>query len=75
MEETLRKGLGLRETRGNKKESEFMQAADIVKQAFASWSGSVVEKKAIRKRASGKITRFYDITISPFMKDLWKSLK
>ncbi len=74
MEEILRKGLGLRETRGKKKESEFMQAADIVKQAFAGWSGSVVEKKAIRKSKDGKRERFYDISIYPSMTNLWKSL-
>lgn len=50
LEEKLRKVLGLRAYQGRNKESEFLQASNLLKQVFENWSGAVIEKEASRKK-------------------------
>jgi hypothetical protein len=75
LEEKLRKVLGLRAYQGKKKESVFLRASHLVGDVLEIWSGSVIEKKEIRKRDNGKIIRYYDIIISPFVKNMFILLK
>lgn len=74
-EERIRKVMGLRPYRGKDKESEFLRASDLLKQTFALWSGSFLEKKCIRKRNNGKSVRCYIINIASVIHNLWNSLK
>lgn len=76
MEDTLRSALGLRARRGAGKESDFNKAADLLKCALETWSGAKLAKvNGKQKRVEGKPTRFYDISIAPAVKDLWKAIK
>jgi hypothetical protein len=75
-EERLRKSMGLRARQGKKKESDFHQATELVKQAFESWSGSVVDKVIVKnKRENNVMKRLYTVTVTPAVQKVWNCLK
>ncbi len=69
LNDELRKVLGLRSRQGDKKESEFLQASDLLKQVLHVWSGSILEKKLKMKRRNR--SRVYDVSIKPFHYSVW----
>jgi len=74
LEEKLRKVMGLRASRSKKKESELMQASDVLKQVLEAWSASTVKKNTSRKRKDGKICRFNTVTLVPYIKNMYTML-
>jgi hypothetical protein len=75
VEEKMRKTMGLRASRGKKKESDLIRACDLIKQAFEAWSGTTVEKTIKRPMIKGKRHIIYSFNTIPIVDFLWINLK
>jgi hypothetical protein len=75
LEEKMRKAMGLRASRSKKTESKFLRSSHLIKDTFASWSASIIEKDADKKRTNGKIVRTYRILNRPIVQMMWQSLQ
>ena len=75
LESDSRDAMGLRVSRSKGKECDFLRAATFLNSAFATWSGTQVEKinyKRIQKKDEKHSE--YDIQISPLHKNLAENL-